>query len=107
VGIVVPGPGILGVAPAPVPLGSRPAVAGRAAAPKPPFRSITRKIKSEGVKDLKLGLGPAEARTLRTERRLELTLEITLTPTGGASVSRTQTVVLTKQCRPTKKRPFC
>jgi len=107
VSIVVPGPGILGVAPAPVPLGSRSAVAGRAAGPKPPFRTITRKIKGEGVKELKLGLGPNESKTLRTERRLELTLEITFTPTGGESVSRTETVVLTKACKPTKKRPFC
>ena len=105
VGIVVPGPGILGVAPAP--LGSRSSVAGRAAAPKPPFRTITRKVKGEGVKELKLGLGPAEAKTLRTEHRLELTLEITFTPTGGESISRTETVVLTKPCKPTKKRPFC
>ncbi len=104
VSIVVPGPGVLTIAP--LAIRARSAAAG-SAAPKPPFRSITRKIKSEGVKDLKLGLGPAEARTLRTERRLELTLEITFTPTGGESVSRTQTVVLTKQCRPTKKRPFC
>ena len=53
------------------------------------------------------GLGPAEAKTLRTERRLELTLEITFTPTEGASISRTETVVLTKPCKPTRKRPFC
>ena len=105
VGIVVPGPGILGVAPLAV--RSQSSVAGRAAAPKPPFRTITRKIKGEGVKELKLGLGPAEAKTLRTERRLELTLEITFTPTEGASISRTETVVLTKPCKPTKKRPFC
>ncbi|MFN8600398.1 MAG: Calx-beta domain-containing protein [Candidatus Binatia bacterium] len=60
VGIVVPGPGILGVAPA---AGlARSSAAGRAAATKPPFRTITRKIKGEGVKELKLGLGPAEAR---------------------------------------------
>ena len=86
VGIVVPGPGILGVTPLAV--RSQSSVAGRAAAPKPPFRAITRKIKGEGVKELKLGLGPAEAKTLRTQRRLELTLEITFTPTEGASISR-------------------
>ena len=105
VGIVVPGPGILGVAPLAV--RSQSSVAGRAAAPKPPFRAITRKIKGEGVTELKLGLGPAEAKTLRTQRRLELTLEITFTPTEGASISRTETVVLTKPCKPTRKRPFC
>ena len=101
--IVVPGPGILSIAPPP--LGSRSAAAGRAA-PKPPFKTITRKIKEEGVKELELGLGPAEAKTLRTQRRLELTLEIIFTPTAGESISRTETVVLTRPCKPTKKRPF-
>ena len=104
VGIVVPGPGILGIAPASV--RARSAAAGRAA-PKPPFKTITSKIKGEGVKELKLNLGPAERKTLRTQRRLELTLEITFTPTDGESVSRTETVVLTTRCKPTKKRPFC
>lgn len=103
VSIVVPGPGILGVAPLAL---ARSAAAGLAA-PKPPFKTITSKIKAEGVKALKLNLGPAERKTLRTERRLELTLDITFTPTGGESVSRTQTVVLTTRCKPTKKRPFC
>jgi len=104
VGIVVPGPGILGVAPLAV---ARTAAAGRAA-PKPPFKTITgKKIKGEGVKELKLNLGPAERKTLKAERRLTLTLEITFTPTGGASFSRTETVVLTTRCKPTKKRPFC
>jgi hypothetical protein len=103
VSIVVPGPGILSVAPLPV--GSRSSAAGRA--PKPPFKTITSKIKGEGVKELKLNLGPTERRTLRKELRLELTLDITFTPTEGESLSRTQTVVLTKPCKPTKKRPFC
>lgn len=104
VSIVVPGPGILGVAP--LPARSRSSVAGRAAA-KPPFRTITSKVKGEGVEEVKLNLGPTERRTLRRERRLELTLDITFTPTEGASFSRTQTVVLTTRCKPTKKRPFC
>lgn len=103
VGIVVPGPGILGVAPLAV---ARSAAAG-SAAPKPPFKTISSKVKGEGVKELKLNLGPAEKKTLRTERRLELTLDITFTPTDGESVSRTETVVLTTRCKPTKKRPFC
>ena len=104
VGIVVPGPGILGIAPASVRARS---AASASAAPKPPFKTITSKIKGEGVKELKLNLGPAERKTLRTQRRLELTLEITFTPTDGESVSRTETVVLTTRCKPTKKRPFC
>lgn len=104
VGIVVPGPGVLGVAPLAV---ARSAAAG-SAAPKPPFKTITgKKVKGEGVTELKLNLGPTERKTLRTERRLELTLEITFTPTEGTSLSRTETVVLTKSCKPTKKRPFC
>jgi hypothetical protein len=105
VSIVVPGPGILGVASLAV--GSRSSVAGRAA-PKAPFRTITRRvIKGGRVKELKLNLGPTERRTLRKERLLELTLDITFTPTEGESLSRTQTVVLTTRCKPTKKRPFC
>ena len=103
VSIVVPGPGILGVAPLPV--GSRSSAAERDL--KPPFRTITKKVKAEGVTELKLNLGPTERRTLRKELQVEVTLEITFTPTEGESLSRTQTVVLTKPCKPTKKRPFC
>ena len=103
VSIVVPGPGILTVAPLPV--GSRSSAAERA--PKPPFRTITKKVKAEGVQELKLNLGPTEKRTLRKERRVEVTLDITFTPTEGESLSRTQTLVLTKPCKPTKKRPYC
>ena len=59
-------------------------MAGRCRRPQASLRTITRKIKGEGVKELKLGLGPVEAKTLRTARRLELALEITFTPTEGA-----------------------
>jgi hypothetical protein len=75
--------------------------------PKPPFRTISREVAADGVEELVLRLGRNEKRMLKTERRLELTLDISFIPTEGANISRTQTVVLTTRCKPTRRRPFC
>jgi hypothetical protein len=89
----------VGAAGRPSPFSAAPLVAK-----KPPFKPMSREVAGSGVEDFKLKLAGKAKRKLKQNHRLKLKVAIAFIPLGGGeAVSRTEKVVLTSPCKPTKK----
>ena len=89
------GPGTLVMSPGSGALTASVLAAG--AAPKPPFRSVKKKLKKEGAVALRIGLSPALAKQLRTTGEVTVAVDLTFTPADGGAVQvRSEDVTLVK-----------
>ena len=95
--VYAPAPGSIVIVPN-APLAKEMATVEQAsAAPKPPFRTVKKKVKAEGPVDIKLGLSPALAKQLRTTGTVTVSVAMTFTPAdGGAPQTRVEDVTLSK-----------
>ncbi len=92
----VPGPGTLVLSPGPGALTASVLAAGTA--PKPPFRTVKKKVRREGPVALRIGLSPELAKQLRTTGEVTVSVAMTFTPTDGGDVQTgTSDVTITRR----------
>ncbi|MBY0277562.1 hypothetical protein K2Z84_19690 [Candidatus Binatia bacterium] len=93
--VFAPGAGTLVVSPGTGALTASALAAG--AAPKPPFRTVKKKVKKEGPVAVRIGLSPALAKQLRTAGEVTVAVDLTFTPADGGAVQvRSEDVTLIK-----------
>lgn len=95
--VYAPAPGSIVIVPGSGSVNGVAAVHQTSAAPKPPFRTVKKKVKLEGPATIRLGLSPDLAKQLRTTGEVTVSVTMTFTPADGGDVqTRTEDVTLTK-----------